>query len=69
MLYRSADSNSDFVPVGRGQHHLLGRLCMEHDIVATHVHLPEHSKPGDLLLFCDAGAYDKSMSYVFGYGN
>jgi diaminopimelate decarboxylase len=23
---------------------------------------------GDVLIFCDAGAYDRSMSYVFGRG-
>ena len=46
----------------------MGRLCMEHDIVATKVGLPEGTKAGDLLIFCDAGGYDRSMSYVFGRG-
>jgi diaminopimelate decarboxylase len=52
----------------RGKTHLLGRLCMEHDIVARYVELPEGARAGDLLVFCDAGAYDRSMSYVFGRG-
>jgi diaminopimelate decarboxylase len=52
----------------RGKTHLLGRLCMEHDIVATNVELPDGVRVGDLLIFCDAGAYDRSMSYVFGRG-
>ena len=52
----------------RGKTHLLGRLCMEHDIVATNVELPEEARAGDVLIFCDAGAYDRSMSYVFGRG-
>jgi diaminopimelate decarboxylase len=52
----------------RGKTHLLGRLCMEHDIVARNVELPEEARPGDLLVFCDTGAYDRSMSYVFGRG-
>jgi diaminopimelate decarboxylase len=54
--------------LGRGKAHLLGRLCMEHDIVASNIELPEEAKAGDLLVFCDAGAYDRSMSYVFGRG-
>jgi diaminopimelate decarboxylase len=52
----------------RGKAQLLGRLCMEHDIVARNVELPEGVQVGDLLIFCDAGAYDRSMSYVFGRG-
>jgi diaminopimelate decarboxylase len=41
---------------------------MEHDIVASNVKLPETAEVGDVLVFCDAGAYDRSMSYVFGRG-
>jgi diaminopimelate decarboxylase len=41
---------------------------MEHDVVATNVELPEGAQVGDVLIFCDAGAYDRSMSYVFGRG-
>ncbi|MFN2501705.1 MAG: ATP-grasp domain-containing protein [Pyrinomonadaceae bacterium] len=52
----------------RGKSHLLGRLCMEHDIVASNVDLPPMAAVGDILVFCDAGAYDRSMSYVFGCG-
>ena len=52
----------------RGKTALLGRLCMEHDVVARGVELPAAARPGDLLVFCDAGAYDRSMSYVFGRG-
>jgi diaminopimelate decarboxylase len=46
----------------------LGRLCMEHDVVARDVELPKTAREGDVLVFCDAGAYDRSMSYVFGCG-
>jgi diaminopimelate decarboxylase len=53
---------------GRGETTLFGRLCMEHDIVASNVELPGTTREGDLLVFCDAGAYDRSMSYVFGCG-
>jgi diaminopimelate decarboxylase len=54
--------------VKRGNTYLFGRLCMEHDIVASNVELPENAEVGDALIFCDAGAYDRSMSYVFGCG-
>jgi diaminopimelate decarboxylase len=52
----------------RGKTQLLGRLCMEHDVVASNIELPRGAQVGDLLIFCDAGAYDRSMSYVFGQG-
>lgn len=52
----------------RGKTRLMGRLCMEHDELASNVALPEGTRPGDVLIFCDAGAYDRSMSYVFGRG-
>jgi diaminopimelate decarboxylase len=52
----------------RGDSMLLGRLCMEHDIVAANIRLPKETKEGDVFVFCDAGAYDRSMSYVFGCG-
>ncbi|HEX6123996.1 MAG TPA: hypothetical protein VFZ23_01360 [Pyrinomonadaceae bacterium] len=62
------DSTGGWLPLERGHSLLLGRLCMEHDIVAANVALPDHAKAGDVFLFCDAGAYDRSMSYVFGCG-
>jgi diaminopimelate decarboxylase len=55
-------------PLKRGKTRLMGRLCMEHDVVACNVELPEGACAGDVLIFCDAGAYDRSMSYVFGRG-
>jgi diaminopimelate decarboxylase len=66
ILHR--DARGTLKPLARGRAQLQGRLCMEHDFVATSVALPEDAAPGDLLIFCDAGAYDKSMSYVFGCG-
>jgi len=66
ILAQGADN--DWRPLERGNALLLGRLCMEHDIVAANVALPPNSKAGDVLVFCDAGAYDRSMSYVFGCG-
>jgi diaminopimelate decarboxylase len=67
ILYKNAETGQ-LSPLGRGRTHLLGRLCMEHDVVASNVELPEQAQVGDVLIFCDAGAYDRSMSYVFGRG-
>jgi diaminopimelate decarboxylase len=41
---------------------------MEHDVIAANVELPATARKGDLLVVCDAGAYDRSMSYEFGRG-
>lgn len=67
-ILRQCGTTGELQPVGRGKTDLMGRLCMEHDIVATKVGLPEGTRAGDLLIFCDAGGYDRSMSYVFGRG-
>lgn len=67
ILSRHSESG-EWLPLQRGKSHLLGRLCMEHDIVASNVAIPPDAKAGDVFVFCDAGAYDRSMSYVFGCG-
>ena len=67
ILHRNARTGA-LRPLRRGKTALLGRLCMEHDIVARGVELPADARVGDVLIFCDAGAYDRSMSYVFGRG-
>jgi len=66
ILHRS--NGGEWLPLGRGKTRLLGRLCMEHDIIASNVELPRSVRKGDVLIFCDAGAYDRSMSYEFGRG-
>ena len=58
----------DFRPWGHGSARLLGRLCMEFDVVGHDLRLPRALKAGDLLAVLDAGAYDASMAYVFGRG-
>ena len=66
ILHRS--NGGEWLPLRRGKTRLLGRLCMEHDVVASNVELPPSVRKGDVLIFCDAGAYDRSMSYEFGRG-
>ena len=67
ILHRKRNDKR-WTPLRRGNSRLLGRLCMEHDIVAWNIQLPDTAGVDDLLVFCDAGAYDRSMSYVFGCG-
>jgi diaminopimelate decarboxylase len=67
-MLRQCPKTGELQPLGRGKTHLMGRLCMEHDVVAANVELPEGTRAGDLLIFCDTGGYDRSMSYVFGRG-
>jgi diaminopimelate decarboxylase len=67
-ILRQDKRTGEWQALKHGKTHLLGRLCMEHDVVASNVELPEGARPGDVLVFCDAGAYDRSMSYVFGRG-
>jgi diaminopimelate decarboxylase len=67
-ILRQCGRTGALQPLGRGKTHLMGRLCMEHDIVASNVALPDGTQAGDVLIFCDAGGYDRSMSYVFGRG-
>jgi diaminopimelate decarboxylase len=67
-ILRQDKQTGEWQTLRHGKTHLLGRLCMEHDVVASNVELPEGVRPGDVLVFCDAGAYDRSMSYVFGRG-
>jgi diaminopimelate decarboxylase len=52
---------------GRGDR-LVGRICMETDILATGLALPDSLEVGQQLVIGDAGAYDASMAYNFGRG-
>lgn len=56
------------VPVARGPVRVLGRICMEDDVISTGLDLPEDLAVGDRFVVCDAGGYEKIMSYAFGRG-
>lgn len=56
------------VTFGQGADRLLGRTCMEQDVLAEGLDLLPGLVPGDVIAFCDAGAYDASMAYPFGIG-
>jgi diaminopimelate decarboxylase len=63
------DGDGGWRAASRGSDRLLGRICMEHDVLARDVKLPPDVREGDHLVFADAGAYDRSMSYEFGRGH
>ena len=54
------------VPVARGPVRVLGRICMEDDVLSSGLDLPDDLAVGDRLVVCDAGAYERIMSYGFG---
>jgi len=54
--------------LGAGRDVLLGRLCMEDDILADGIALPPDLTVGDLIWVTDAGAYSCSRAYAFGSG-
>ncbi len=55
-------------PLEEGSGRILGRICMEDDVLAAHVKLPNDLEVGDAVVFGHAGGYQRSMSYGFGRG-
>jgi diaminopimelate decarboxylase len=41
---------------------------MENDVLSRGLDVPDSVELGDLIIFGDAGAYERSMSYDFGRG-
>lgn len=66
ILACTSSGNWQALPAGPDR--ILGRLCMETDVLSPEVHLPPTIQAGDILAICDAGAYDRSMAYAFGTG-
>lgn len=65
LLHRDADGWRHW---GRGPDRLVGRLCMEDDVLRTGIAVPDDVRPGTRVFIADAGAYDRSMAYSFGRG-
>ncbi len=71
VFYRSQAAgriSRPLMPLRKGKTRILGRICMEDDILNDGVSLPENVDIGDLIIFGDAGGYERSMSYAFGRG-
>jgi diaminopimelate decarboxylase len=62
------ESSGQWRPLPYGAGRVLGRICMENDILGSNVEIPPELDRGDLLVVGDCGAYDRSMSYAFGTG-
>jgi diaminopimelate decarboxylase len=52
----------------KGRVRVLGRICMEDDILSGGVNLPDSVQVGDFVIIGDAGGYERTMSYDFGRG-
>ncbi|GIG21081.1 diaminopimelate decarboxylase [Cellulomonas chitinilytica] len=58
------------VPVlAGGGGRVLGRTCMETDVLHDRLRVPDGTRAGDVLVITDVGAYDTSKSYRFGRGD
>ena len=67
-VFFRAEGDAQSLQLRRGKNRILGRICMEDDILAQHVEVPEGIQIGDQIIFGDAGGYERSMSYDFGRG-
>ena len=52
----------------KGTTRILGRICMEDDILSNGLAIPDTVQVGDLVTFGDAGGYERTMAYEFGRG-
>lgn len=53
--------------VGRGPDRLLGRTCLEYDMIEG-LRLPANLERGERILIADTGSYDHSMAFCFARG-
>jgi diaminopimelate decarboxylase len=65
---QNSNDESTFSVLKKGKTKVLGRICMENDILSRGLTLPENVQLGDYIIFGDAGAYERTMSYEFGRG-
>ncbi len=63
-----APENGAFYEMKRGPVRVLGRICMEDDILSAGLNFPDSVKLGDRIIIADAGAYERSMAYEFAHG-
>lgn len=67
-FYRYDQETNTLNQMTKGSSQILGRLCMEDDILATCISIPDDVHEGEIFVVSDVGAYDRSMSYKFGTG-
>jgi len=62
------ETEAGWRPLAEGGGRILGRICMEHDVLHPGLAWPRSVRAGSRLAILDAGAYDSSMAYRFGLG-
>ena len=67
-VYWLDSTSGAWYELGAGHSRVLGRICMESDILRQNIALPASVAIGDRLVITEAGAYDSSMSYRFASG-
>ena len=67
-VFRRGEGSGEWLPLGPGLDRVLGRSCMEHDVLSTSVAVPPDVAVGEVWAVADAGAYDQSMAYRFARG-
>lgn len=68
IFFKSKSARAGCTLLRQGDTRVLGRICMEDDILSNGLELPKDIGIGDYVIFGDAGGYERSMSYVFGRG-
>lgn len=61
-------TNREWRQLEPGSDRILGRLCMESDILGDYLSIPSSVGRGDIVIFGESGGYNQSMSYRFGKG-
>jgi diaminopimelate decarboxylase len=62
-----AERESRWQAIGSGPDRLLGRTCLEYDVISG-LRFPPDLSPGDRILITDTGSYDHSMAFDFAHG-
>jgi diaminopimelate decarboxylase len=63
-----AERGGRWEAVGSGPDRLLGRTCLEYDVIPG-LRFPPDVSPGDRILITDTGSYDHSMAFDFAHGD
>jgi diaminopimelate decarboxylase len=67
-MVRQCGETGALQPIGRGKAISWDAFAWSTTSSPPMFDFPDGIRPGDILIFCDAGGYDRSMSYVFGRG-
>lgn len=63
-----AVAGDDVRLLGEGRDRILGRTCLEYDILRDHIRLPSDARALQAVVIADVGAYDASMGFDFARG-